>query len=61
MVRGSTGVPGENPYGFVARQAADLMRKMQADLGLNPTARSRMRIEPQVKDDFDEFLARKGG
>jgi P27 family predicted phage terminase small subunit len=55
VVGTKTGYPMQNPLIGIINTAADQMRKFGAELGLSPSSRTRLSVEPQKKTDDDEF------
>jgi P27 family predicted phage terminase small subunit len=45
-----------NPAVRIQRDAATLIRMLAAELGLTPSARSRLSVEEGSSDDVDDFL-----
>lgn len=45
MVKSKDGVPYQNPYLSIRNKAATLMRQFASDLGFNPTARTRVKVD----------------
>jgi P27 family predicted phage terminase small subunit len=51
MVAGHKGLPRRHPLTPALAQARDAVRALASDLGLSPTARSRMSVPKAVEDD----------
>jgi P27 family predicted phage terminase small subunit len=62
VVATKTGYPIQNPLIGIINTAADQMRKLAAELGLSPSARSRLSVEPPAKpgDMFSAFMSSLG-
>ena len=62
VVGTKTGYPMQNPLIGVINTAADQMRKFGAELGLSPSSRTRLSVEPagEEKDVFAEFMTSIG-
>ena len=60
VVATPTGYPMQNPLIGIINTAADQMRKFGTELGLSPSSRTRLAVEPQKPSDDDEFaISRK--
>ena len=47
-----------NEWDRIRERSADSCRKWLIEFGLTPSARTRLQVDDDVKDDFDQFLAR---
>jgi P27 family predicted phage terminase small subunit len=63
VVGTKTGYPMQNPLIGIINTAADQMRKFGVELGLSPSSRTRLAVEPagDQKDPFAEFMREIGG
>ena len=48
----------QNPRLWVANRALEQMYKFLTEFGLSPSSRSRLKIDPKVEDEMDEYLKR---
>ena len=57
VVKSPNGYPMLSPYLIVANHALEQMRKLQVELGLTPSSRSRIRLpsENDAASEFDRF------
>jgi P27 family predicted phage terminase small subunit len=55
VVGTKTGYPMQNPLIGIINTAADQMRKFGAELGLSPSSRTRLSVEPLKQTKEDEF------
>lgn len=58
VVATKTGYPMQNPLIGIINTAADQMRKLGSELGLSPSSRTRLAVEPAStqKDPFEAFM-----
>lgn len=50
----------QNPWMAVANKAAEQIAKFGGLLGLDPTSRTRIRVDASKRDEMDEFLSETG-
>jgi P27 family predicted phage terminase small subunit len=57
VVRSPSGYPIQNPYLSIANEALRQLRLFAAELGLSPSARTKIHVQPRpAPDDFERFL-----
>ena len=59
IVRAPTGFAMPNPYLTIRNQAAKHLLSSAAELGLSPSARTRIKAEPAATKDSSKIMARK--
>ncbi len=54
VIKGATGAAQASPYYSVAMRAASQLTRIAAELGLSPSSRARLKVQPPADQD-DEF------
>lgn len=58
LIKSPSGYPIQNPYLAVKNKAEDQMMKSLTELGMSPSSRTRIKVQPnKEKDQFEEFLS----
>lgn len=60
IIKGPNGGQYQNPWENVANKAAEQVAKFGSMLGLDPTSRTRIRVDASKRDDFESFLNEAG-
>jgi P27 family predicted phage terminase small subunit len=59
VVGTKTGYPMNHPLIGIINKAADQMHKFGAELGMSPSSRTRLSVEPQKQETDDEFAIQR--
>jgi P27 family predicted phage terminase small subunit len=61
MIKSPNGYPMQSPYVAVANKQVDIMVRIAAELGMTPSARTRIRVGDKTPaDPFEAFLQGRG-